>query len=307
MTAHQPIPVDRLRRALAAWGLEDAERVEPIPPGATADVFLVRHGDARWVAKFGYQETAHFDAGLAATEVLDLPGWDLATPVRTLDGERYRTAEWPDGYDRPLALLRWIEGRPLDADDPTTPECKATVCARVHAQLLTVDPATVGVEVPRADEPAEPLEPWDLGPNQWLDDVFVALQHETIEWRSRVRPCVAVWDGPDVLIRERDGRIGLIDFGHVTWQPLVNVVANRSLIGADQGVASLPRFLDVLQRDLPLTREEHAALDAFRRYNAGIYARWAANRVHEHGDRSVKSWLDSLVAFLRSDRSGRSA
>lgn len=299
--SHQPIPVERLRPALAAWGLADADVVEPIPPGATADVFLVQRGDERWVAKFGYQEPHHFDAGLATSEALDLDGWDIATPVRTRDGgERYRVAEWPDGHPHPLALLRWIDGRPLDTDEPGGIECKAAVCARVHAQLLHLDPATVGVEVPRAHEPVEPIEEWDLGPHQWLDDVFVELQHRTRSWRSRVRSCVAVWDGPDIRVRDEDGGgIGLIDFGHVSWQPVVNVAANRSLSGSDQGASTLGLFLDVLQRDLPLTDDELEAFDDFRRYNVGIYARWAAMREHEHGDESLAGWLESLLAVLR--------
>lgn len=297
---HVPIPVERLRRALGAWGLADADTVAPIPPGATADVFLVQRGDERWVAKYGYQEAHHFDAGLATSELLELAGWDVATPVRTGDGDRYRMVEWPDGHDHPLALLRWIDGDALDTDDPGAIECKATVCGRVHAQLLDLESTAVGVEVPRPHEPDEPLTAWALGPNQWLDDVFVALQHRTRAWRDQVRSCAAVWDGPDIRVRAADGRIGLIDFGHVSWQPVVNVVANRSLSRSDQGVASLDRFLDALQQELPLTDEELCALDDFRRYNAGIYARWAAMRVHEHDDQSVTGWLDSLVAYLRS-------
>ena len=300
---HQPIPVERLRAALDAWELEDADVVEPIPPGATADVFLVAKGDERWVAKFGYQEPAHFDAGLAVTEVLvgHLGDWALATPVRTrTDGARYRMASWPDGHDHPLALLAWVDGRVIDDRVAAELECKATVCGRVHAQLLDLDPSTVGVEVPRPHAPPDPIPSWDLGPNQWLDELFADLQRQTIEWGRRVRSCVGVWDGPDVRIRE-DGGVGLLDFGHTTWQPLVNVVANRSLGGADQGIASLGRFLEAVQCELPLTDDELQAVDCFRRYNAGIYARWAAMRVQEHGDQTVADWLDSLLAFLRGN------
>ena len=299
--SHEPIPVERLRAALDAWELEDADVVEPIPPGATADVFLVQRGGERWVAKYCYQEPAYFDAGLAVSEVLDVGVWTIALPVRTVgEGARYRMVAWPDGHDHPLALLRWVDGRVLEAEEPGHLECKATVCGRVHAQLLHLDPASVGVELPPPDERPGPIAPWDLGPHQWLDDVFVEARQETIEWRDRVRSCVAVWDGPDIRIRD-DGGIGLLDFGHTSWQPLVNVVANRSLNGADQGVASLDRFLDALQRELPLTDDERRALDCYRRYNAGIYARWAAMRVHEHGDQSVADWLASLVRFLRTD------
>lgn len=92
------------------------------------------------VAKYGYQEPHHFDAGLATSELLELDGWDIATPVRTDDGARYRLVTWPDGREHPLALLRWIDGRPLDADALDGIEVKATVCGRVHAQLLHLAP-----------------------------------------------------------------------------------------------------------------------------------------------------------------------
>ena len=264
-------------------------------------MFLVQRGEHRWVAKYGYQEPHHFDAGLATSELLDLDGWDIATPVRTDEGGRYRLVTWPDGHEHPLALLRWIDGRPLGDDELGGIEVTATVCGRVHAQLLHLEPSAVGVEVPRPHEPVEPIESWDLGANQWLDEVFVEFRRRTREWRSRVRACVAVWDGPDIRVREHDDRIGLIDFGHVTWQPLVNAVANRTLSGPDQGVASLGRFLDAFQRELPLTDAELEALDDFRRYNAGIYARWAAMRLHVHDDGSRADWLASLLSFLRSD------
>ena len=302
--SHEPIPIGLVRGALDAWDLGGADVVvEPIPPGATADVFLVQRGDDRWVAKYAYQDVASFDAGLAVSEVLDLPDWSVATPARTSrDGARYVVVPWPDGADHALALLRWVDGRPLEHDAPGHVECKATVCARVHAPLIDLDPAVVGLEVPRQDAPPDPLPPWDLGPHQWLDEVFVDLQQQTIGWRDAdgVRSGVGVWDGPDVRIGE-DGTIGLIDFGHVAYQPLVNVVANRSLSGDDQGRASLPRFLDALQRHLPLTAEELAALDCFRRYNVAIYARWAAMRRQEHGERSRDDWLASLLRFLRAD------
>ena len=300
--SHEPIPVERVRPALAAWGLDGGDiHIERIPPGATADVFLVQRGDVRWVAKYGYQEPQHFEAGLATSEVIDVGDWAVATPVRTTDGDdaRIRMVEWPDGHDHPLALLRWVDGRVLENDDPI--EIKAKVCGRVHAQLLDLDPASVGVEVVPLDRRSEPFEPWNLGPYQWVNDVLAELQEATLAWQPKLRQCVAVWDGPDIRVRNDDtNAIGLIDFGHTSWHPLVHVVANRSLAGPDQGISRLPRFLDALQAELPLTSAELDALDTFLRHNAAIYARWAANRVYEHGDGgSLVEWLESLTRFLR--------
>ena len=300
MSEHDPLPVDTVRTALGAWDLGDELLVEPIPPGATADVFAVRAGSERWVAKYVYDDRAYVEGGLAVSEVLDVAPWQVARPVRTADdGALTRMVEWPPGHEHPLAVLRWVDGRVLE-DTASHRDCRALVCGRVHARLLDLDPASVGIDVPAADAPPEPLQDWDLGPNAWLDELFVELRAEIVAWRPLVRCGIAVWDGPDVRIAD-DGGIGLIDFGHTSWQPLVNVVANRSLTGPDQGAAGLSRFLEVVEGELPLTDEEHAALECFRRYNAAIYARWASMRVHVHDDPAVVEWLDSLLRFLRPE------
>ena len=293
---HEPFPVERLRSALEAWDPADADVVEPIPPGATADVFLVQRGEQRWVAKYGYQSVREFNAGLAVSELLDLPGWDVGTPVRTDDGGLSCVLEWPSGHPHPLALLRHVEGVPLRVEDPASVDVMASVCGRVHAQLLGIDREAVGAK----PLPDGPIDEWDLGAHQWLDDVLLDVRERTTEARPRVRSCVGVWDGPDVLLRD-DGSIGLIDFGHTTWQPLVNVVANRSLVAAYDDADQLARFVDVLQRELPLTSNELEVLPLYRRQNAAAYARWAAMRVQEHGDQSAVDWLDTLLRFLRSD------
>ena len=269
-------------------------------PGATADVFLVRRDGQRWVAKYAYQGQAYAEAGLAVSEVVDLPPWQIATPVRTSGRELTRLVEWPPGHQHPMALLRYVEGDVLDEGDPASVDVMATVCGRLHAQLLTVDPASVGVHRPDEYPPPTPPPAWALGEHQWLDDVLFDTQRRTFAVRGRVRSCVAVWDGPDVRLRG-DGGIGLLDFGHTSWQPLVNVVANRSLIAAYEDRGRLARFLEVLAQELRLTEDELELLPLYRRQNAAGYARWAAREVRTVERPGLRAWLDRLVAVLERD------
>lgn len=302
---HEPLPVERVVHALEAWdvlgGSGHEVTVEPIPPGATADVFLVERGTDRWVAKYAYQQRAYAEAGLAVSEWLDLPDYEIARPIRTTTGDLTSTVEWPPGNEHPLALLGFVEGDTLERTDADAIELRARACGRVHAALLGLDPAQVGIELFVEDGPPQPRAHWDLGDHQWLDDVLTEADRTCIEHRRHVRCGVAVWDGPDIRVRP-DGGVGLIDFGHTMWQPIVNVVANRSFVGDYEDLDQLAHFLDAVQQELPLTDTELDAFADFRRLNAATYARWAANQVHEHGA-PIGDWLARLVSFLRSGAS----
>ena len=300
MTAHAPISKGLVAETVRSGGglsIGDDD-VAVIPPGATADVFSVDVGGERFVAKYAYDDRAYFEGGLRASEVVH--GWSVSTPVRTRDDALTAMIEWPPGHWHPVALLRFVEGDPVDDDRPDAPEVLGSVCGGVHAQLLALDPASVGVEVP-AEVVGELLNEWDIGEElRWLDDLARELPARARELVAGggLRLTVGVWDGPDIRIAE-DGTVGLIDFGHTSWAPLVNVVANRSVVAAYEDASRLARFLGAVEASLPLTAAEHAALPVFRLYNAVIYARWAASRGEATTD-SNRRWLARLVRFLES-------
>jgi Ser/Thr protein kinase RdoA (MazF antagonist) len=298
--SHVPIPAALVAEALrSSWRLPVADAdVCEIPPGATASVFLVRVGGETFVAKFAYDERAYFEAGLRVSELVD--GFPVATPVRASDGAWTTMLEWPAGLLHPLALLRFVPGDPIEHDRPDAPELLGSVCGAVHSQLLTLDPSSVGVAVP--DEAVgDVINDWDVGDElRWLDGlaVEVVARARSLVAGGGLRLSVGVWDGPDVRVRE-DGSVGLIDFGHTFWGPLVHFVANRSLIAAYDDAAKLERFFGAVERSgLRLTTEELAALPVFRSINAVIYARWAASTG------SAPAWLQQLVRFLRSSSAG---
>jgi hypothetical protein len=156
--------------------------------------------------------------------------------------------------------------------------------------------------------PGERQDGWALGDLGWLDEVNRELGRMDAASRSQLRHTVGVWDGPDVRLPSDEvgagGRIGLIDFGHVSWQPLVHVVANRALIAAYDDRERLDRFLAAVQAELPLTAAELDHLDLQRLVNATIYARWSAMRRCETraaGEPFDGSWLDQLLQILAAE------
>jgi Ser/Thr protein kinase RdoA (MazF antagonist) len=302
--AHAPVPEAVVRDALQAWPIEVLE-VRAIPRGATADVFRVTDATGRsWVAKFVYDHRRYVEGGLAVSEVIDVGEWAVARPHRTAAGDLTVMVEWPPPAAHPLALLSWVPGRSLPDDWDGWPELAGTVCGRVHASLLTLDPASVGVEA-TGDGVPRLANGWDVGELTWLDDVALELpgRARAAIGRGGIRTIVGIWDGPDLRVEGERG-IGLLDFGHCSWQPLVHVVANRGLIAAYEDENRLQRFLSALGAHLTLTEAELDALRLFRLVNATIYARYMASQRVQQGAafRSKDAaWLDRLLGYLRHD------
>lgn len=286
-----------MRDALRSWshvGAADADvTVTPIPPGATADVFLVAGRGGRWVAKFAYEERGYFVTGLRVAKVIAaaLP-YETAVPVPTTEGEDVVMVAWPPGHEHPLTLLTFVDGRPLRPDDEDVPEVIGTVCGQVHAVLLGVDAEDVGLEA--VPEPVPRIsDRWDLGEHAWLDDAYAELGDRAAIVAPALRHGVAVWDGPDVRLRA-DGGVGLIDFGHTGWYPIPHVIASRSLPPPAAPPSWNERFLRSLEAHLPLTAAERGAIDLYRSVNATIYARWAV----AHPSPETTPWAEGLLAYL---------
>lgn len=294
------LPIDRLRRGLRAWGLDDAD-VVPIVPGVTADVFLIMQSGERWVAKYNYDYRDHFETGLRVSQVVAdrVAGgrFDVAVPVSTSAGALTEMVEWPDGHHHPLALLTFVRGDPLRGDEPDATSVIGDVCGRVHAALLEVRPDDVGIRQlpgePDFDHPDR-----DAGEHGWLHRAARVLDRQTRDRRDEVRAAVSVWDGPD--IRRTPDSVGLLDFGHSGLQPIPHVVANRSLVVSLNDESRLEPFLVAVERHLPLTPAEHELLPRYRLLNAAIYARWVAMERVTRGEPSFNDrWFQELLAMLR--------
>ena len=264
---------------------------------------LPRHAGERWVAKYNYDYREHFEVGLRVSQVVhDRIANDrveVAVAVPTTTGALADMVEWPDGHHHPLALLTYVQGDPLRADDLDAATIVGDICGQVHASLLDVQPEHVGLRhlpgEPDFDHPDR-----DAGEHAWLHRLARRLDRETRERRHEVRQAVSVWDGPD--IRRTLTSVGLVDFGHCGLQPIAHVVANRSLLVSLTDESRLEPFLAAVEHHLPLTPTERDLLPRYRMLNAAIYARWVAmERVTRSDPTFNDRWFRDLVALLQQE------
>ena len=298
--AEPPVATTVVREALRSWahlGLDgDDVTVEAIPRGATGDVYLVRRDAERWVAKCTYAFRDYFVSGLEVSKVVarELP-YDTAVPVATSEGADTVLVEMDQDRVYPMALLTYVDGRPLGPDDTDVPEVVGQVCARVHKCLLDVQPSDVHI-APVAEAVPPVDDTWDLGEHGWLNDLYGELGRHASTMTPHVRHTVGVWDGPDIRITD-DRRVGLIDFGHTGCYPLPHTIASRSLGRAVGDRRLYDRFIAAFEAHLPLTESERAALDVYRLVNATIYARWAVS----HPSPETTGWAEELIAYICRD------
>lgn len=288
-----PVPVERVRGGLAHWGLGNAELVR-LPPGVTADVFLITLGDDRSVAKLAYQSRSEFEPGLIVSRHLRGKGMVVAAPRSPSGGGLLVMVEWPEGHWHPMAVLDFVPGSPLDLGSPAAPQVLGDVCGSLHQMLsdlrLQSSAAWPGDYLGYLRRTTE-----DLGDFAWLHDLNaeIAAAAMTNHHQEEIRWTTNVWDGPDVLIDSQDG-VGLVDFGNVGWHPFVHVVANRSLL-IDDAERSQARFLGSVEQRVELHRDERALLPLFRLVNVAIYAKYAAWS-------SNAATLERLLPKLREGR-----
>ena len=121
-----------VRAAVAEhWGLGDAV-VTPHHGGMNSATWFVEHAGRRWVAKSV--------PAAAAADFAGGPARRRGASSRPASGRRAgagprRRGRWSPSAGRPLALLTWVPGRPLEADDQ--PMIGATL-ASVHQRLVVL-------------------------------------------------------------------------------------------------------------------------------------------------------------------------
>ena len=135
MSAGNHREADEVRAAVEAhWGLGPVA-LEPLPGGMNSATWTVttRGGDPerRWVAKLvGRDQADGFARGLTAAIRVESVGIPAGAPEPRRDGRL--TAEAADGV---LALLRWVDGRPLSGAGVHDQALVGTVLGRVHRAL----------------------------------------------------------------------------------------------------------------------------------------------------------------------------
>jgi Ser/Thr protein kinase RdoA (MazF antagonist) len=277
-----------LRDALGAWDLPPAKDLAPLTGGFNARVWKVRAGAMTFVAKAAHMSALH--PGLEVAEFLSERDFPAGAPLRTRTGE-LTVAISPQTE---LALMRFVPGRPLGVSNEDLAR-RGRALARAHALLRAF-----------ASAPIERRWPWS-----WLTDfeklpVSTRLRTAIERALRRAEELVGAHAltmgvlhgdaaGPDFLLEEAAGRIGLVDWGAVAHGPLLydvgTVCGLRHLEGDRRRI-----FVTAYLEEAPLREDELAFLDDFVRLRWVVQARYFSWRIAQG--------VRTGIASDRENRSG---
>lgn len=156
------MPEDPTATVREVWGLPGA-RVVPLGGGMNSRTWLVEVTAScgrvgRWAAKQVHPDQHDpFVRGLRAATLVAGAGVPAGPPRPTTGGADH--ADLPGG---PLALLRWVDGVPLDGDDGDAPALMGSTLGAAHRVLRGADDGSAAGFPPWPDLRGEHLgvEPW---------------------------------------------------------------------------------------------------------------------------------------------------
>jgi Ser/Thr protein kinase RdoA (MazF antagonist) len=139
MRVPQPPPsIHQVGAWLADWELPTPLRVTPLRGGFTSHVWRIDAGGAVFVSKLAYQPRADVEGGLRAAAILARHGLRTGPALHTRTGQLTRLVEYPAGHWHPLALLRFVEGEPLDWRTTEALGIAGDTLGTIHRALLEV-------------------------------------------------------------------------------------------------------------------------------------------------------------------------
>jgi len=109
-----PPPITCVKAWLADWDLPAPLRVRGLSGGFTSHVWRLETGESRWLAKLAYQPRGDVENGFRAATIVDKSGLNTGPPLLTRNGDLTRLVEYPIQQFHALAVLRFVEGQPLD-------------------------------------------------------------------------------------------------------------------------------------------------------------------------------------------------
>jgi homoserine kinase type II len=258
------------------WGIGGAV-VTPHHGGMNSATWFVDHGGRRWVAK-SVPATAAADltGGLIVAGRLERAGIRAGAPAPALDGRPVVTVA-----GRPLALLTWVPGRPLAADDQ--PMIGATL-ASVHQRLSGFDPPFAHrfhwVD-PRAAH---------LGIRPWVRPA-VTDAVEDLDTAGMTWGLLHTDPAPEAF--RLDGRAcGLIDWSWAMAGPLLYDLASAVMYVGGPGRAA-PLIEAYLRSGVLPAGEVRHGLAAMLRFRFAVQADYFARRIAEDDRTGIAGAADN--------------
>jgi Ser/Thr protein kinase RdoA (MazF antagonist) len=211
---------------------------------------------------------------------LNVAAWLADRGVRT--GAPVRTSV-RDG--RLVALLRFVDGRPLTSDDV---EAFGETLGRVHGLL-------VGAPVP----PRMDRWPWP-----WLDTGLIqestlrSAASAAIERANRVAPDVThgILHGdpaPEAFLNAGRGGVGLIDWGAAVHGPLLYDVASARMYTDE-------RVIEAYARTGPLGRGELARVPDFLAFRLALQAWYFSKRLASNDLTGIDDQADNEIGLAHA-------
>jgi Ser/Thr protein kinase RdoA (MazF antagonist) len=212
-----------------------------------------------------------FEAGLVVAERLAANGTSSGAPIRTADGALSAPS---DGAV--VALLEFVPGRPLVADDPLDQQWWGDALGAAHRALVGFDHPGLGrFHRIRTDTPHLAVEDW-VRPAVAEADAAMAKLSVT----DQLSYGVTHGDpSTDCFRLDADtGRVGIIDWGAAGTAPLVYDIASAVMYAGGPGRAA--DLIDGYVAAAPVSRDEvEAALPTLLRFRYAIQAHYFAYRI----------------------------
>jgi hypothetical protein len=269
-------------RAIAGeWGIEGAS-VAPHHRGMNSLTWVVhRDGAIRWVAKaLPPGSAARFEAALAVAERVDAAGIPAGSALAARSGRRVILVD-----ERPLALLRFVDGSPLDGGTEREQRLIGTTLARAHGALR-------GGDVEGADR-FHWVDPdaEHLGIRSWLRPSIAAAVAE-LERLPTSDLSIGALHGdpaPEAFRFSTSGVCGLIDWAALVGPLLYDVASAVMYVGGpDHGRPLVDAYLAGGVLD---AAEVDAGLRTMFRFRWAVQADYFARRI----------WNDDLTGIETRD------
>jgi Ser/Thr protein kinase RdoA (MazF antagonist) len=255
----------------ANWSLGADPVIHRHGSGLNSTTWLVTTDTGRWIAKAVPVSTAaQFNAGLIAAACLDTAGLQAGSPVATMTG----AISVPVAGCQ-LALLRHVSGHELNMLDPAEQRIWGATLAQAHLILRSqpIPPGIQGWHWVDPDATHLGVEPWVRPAVRAAVERLRELQQETPLTYGILHADPA----PEAFLVDGPGIVALIDWGSVTWGPLLYDLASAGLYAGGEPIFThvLAGYLDVL----PMHREELVALPDLLHFRWAVQADYFARRI----------------------------
>lgn len=254
---------DAAKLVLAGWN-RSVESVAPLGGGMNSATALVDLVDGRAVLKWTH-DAAALAAGCDAAHRLAQHGLLTGQPFPTTAGALIHPVE-----NGAVALLRFVPGNVLTADDPQDQRDMALTLAAVHATEATHRSGTFMNDL--IAEMVHNVEPWVRPSVDLILDEYDSLPELTWSLLHADPESEAFLRQPDT------GQVGLIDWTATTYGPVLYDVASALMyLGGRQNADT---FWDAYISHSPAPVDELTKhLGTFTRYRAAVQAAYFSMRI----------------------------